>query len=51
MMTHLIRTPIQIEALLAEVQGTDRGGTCVFLGTVRTDDEVTAIEYSAYDEM
>lgn len=43
--------PISVDALLAEVQGPERGGTCVFVGTVRDDDDVTAIEYSAYDEM
>ncbi len=51
MMTHLTRSAISVESLLAEVQGAERGGTCVFLGTVRCDDDVTAIEYSAYDEM
>lgn len=51
MSTHLVRAPISVEALLAEVQSPERGGTCVFLGTVRSDDDVTAIEYSAYDEM
>lgn len=50
-MTHIIRSPISLELLLAEVQGPERGGTCSFLGTVRSDDEVTGIEYSAYDEM
>jgi molybdopterin synthase catalytic subunit len=50
-MNHLTRGPIVVEALLAAVQGTARGGTCVFLGTVRDDDGVTAIDYSAYDEM
>jgi molybdopterin synthase catalytic subunit len=51
MMTYLTRNPLAVEALLAEVQGPERGGTCVFLGTVRRDDDVTGIEYSAYDEM
>ena len=50
-MTHLSPSPISLEALLAEVQSAERGGTCVFLGTVRTDDDVTAIEYSAYEAM
>lgn len=50
-MTHLIRSPISVESLLADVQSPDRGGTCVFLGTVRSDGDVTGIEYSAYDEM
>src|SRR2546430_12849667 len=52
--TYLTRTPISIDALLAEVAGPDRGGTCLFLGSVRNGPEeqgVTAIEYSAYEEM
>lgn len=51
MTTHLTRAPISLESLLAEVQSPERGGTCVFLGTVRTDDDVTGIDYSAYDDM
>ncbi len=51
MMTYLTVHPISVASLLAEVQGPERGGTCIFMGTVRTDDDVTAIEYSAYDEM
>lgn len=51
MKTHLTRSPLDVAALLAEVQGPERGGTCVFLGTVRRDDDVTTIEYSAYDDM
>lgn len=53
-MAHLTHETIVADALLAEVQGPERGGTCVFLGTVRngTDDGgVTAIEYTAYDAM
>ena len=50
-MTHVTRSPISIESLLATVQGPDRGGTCVFLGTVRGEDDVTGIEYSAYEDM
>jgi molybdopterin synthase catalytic subunit len=50
-MTHLTRAPLDVNDLLGQVQGPERGGTCVFLGTVRTDDDVTAIDYSAYDEM
>lgn len=50
-MNHLTREPIAVAALLAAVQSAERGGTCVFLGTVRSDDGVTAIDYSAYDEM
>jgi molybdopterin synthase catalytic subunit len=50
-MTQLTRAPISVESLLGEVQGPERGGTCVFLGTVRAEDDVTGIEYSAYDQM
>ena len=35
MMDYLTRNPIAIEPVLAEVQSPERGGTCVFLGTVR----------------
>ncbi|MGE5802161.1 MAG: molybdenum cofactor biosynthesis protein MoaE [Gemmatimonadota bacterium] len=48
---HLTRHPIAVNELLGQVQGPERGGTCVFLGTVRNDDGVTAIEYSAYEQM
>lgn len=50
-MMHLTRHPLDVKNLLAEVQSPERGGTCVFLGTVRTDDGVTAIDYSAYEAM
>ncbi|HYT81906.1 MAG TPA: molybdenum cofactor biosynthesis protein MoaE [Gemmatimonadales bacterium] len=53
-MTFLTREPISLDALLAEVSSPACGGTCVFLGTVRDGPEehgVTAIEYSAYEEM
>ena len=50
-MTHLTRQPLDVNDLLARVQSEERGGTCVFLGTVRSDDGVTAIDYSAYDTM
>jgi molybdopterin synthase catalytic subunit len=53
-MTPLTRGRISIDALLREVAGPERGGTCVFLGTVRDapgDGAVTGIEYSAYDGM
>ena len=50
-MDYLIRSPISIDALLAQVQSPERGGTCVFLGTVRRDEDVTGIDYSAYDDM
>jgi molybdopterin synthase catalytic subunit len=51
MMMHLTRHPIDVTELLAAVQSPERGGTCVFLGTVRNDGDVTAIDYSAYEEM
>jgi molybdopterin synthase catalytic subunit len=50
-MTYLVREPIRIEQLLAQVQSPERGGTCTFFGTVRSEEDVTGIEYSAYDEM
>jgi molybdopterin synthase catalytic subunit len=53
-MAYLTRSPISLDALLGEVSAPDRGGTCVFLGTVRNgpkEQGVTAIEYSAYEEM
>lgn len=50
-MVRLTRHPIEVEDLLAEVRGPERGGTCVFVGTVRTDGDVTGIDYSAYEEM
>ncbi len=48
---HLTRDPLDVTDLLAQVQGAERGGTCVFLGTVRNDGDVTAIDYSAYEAM
>ena len=53
-MNHLTPKPIALDDLLAEVQGPERGGTCVFMGTVRNGPEesgVTEIEYTAYDAM
>ena len=51
MMDYLTRNPISVESLLREVQSPERGGTCIFLGTVRGNDDVTGIDYSAYDAM
>jgi molybdopterin synthase catalytic subunit len=51
MMMHLTRHPLDVADLLAEVQSPERGGTCVFLGTVRNDSDVTGIDYSAYEAM
>ena len=48
---HLTRHRLSIADLLAEVQSPERGGTCVFLGTVRNDADVSAIDYSAYESM
>ncbi len=53
-MTYLTRTPLSIDQLVADVSSPARGGTCVFLGTVRNGPEETGvkgIEYSAYEEM
>ena len=53
-MTYLTRIPISLDALVADVASPACGGTCVFLGTVRNGPDehgVTAIEYSAYEEM
>ena len=54
MAPRLTRSAIALDPLLAEVTGDERGGTCVFLGSVRNgpgEDGVVAIEYSAYPEM
>jgi molybdopterin synthase catalytic subunit len=48
------RQPIRLEALLADVAGPGRGGTAVFLGSVRRgpeDGAVARIEYSAHEAM
>jgi len=53
-MRYLTRSPISVDVLLAEVSSSACGGTCLFLGTVRNGPDeqgVTAIEYSAYEEM
>ena len=53
-MSYLTRDALSLDSLLAEVSSPERGGSCAFLGTVRNGPEehgVTAIEYSAYDEM
>jgi molybdopterin synthase catalytic subunit len=52
--TAIVRRPIDVAALLAEVQDTSNGATLVFLGHVREVNDgraVTGIEYSAYGEM
>ena len=46
--------PIDVGRLLAEVASAGRGGTVLFLGTVRRSDEdgdIAALEYSAYEAM
>jgi molybdopterin synthase catalytic subunit len=48
---HLTRHRLEVADLLAEVQSPERGGTCVFLGTVRDDAGVTGLDYSAYESM
>jgi molybdopterin synthase catalytic subunit len=50
-MMQITRHRLDIADLLAEVQSPERGGTCVFLGTVRNDAGVTSIDYSAYEPM
>jgi len=47
----LVTQRLTVDALLAEVEGPERGGTSVSLGTVRREDAVTGIAYSAYDQM
>ena len=54
MATYVTRETLSVDALLAQVTSPACGGTCVFLGTVRDGPDehgVTAIEYSAYEEM
>ena len=51
---YLTRDPIDVGNLLAQVGGPGRGGTVLFLGSVRRSKEdgpVASIEYSAYEEM
>ena len=50
-MMQITRHRLEVAYLLAEVQSPERGGTCVFLGTVRNDAGVTSIDYSAYESM
>jgi molybdopterin synthase catalytic subunit len=53
-MSVLTRDPVSLEHLLADVASPAYGGTCVFLGTVRSgpgEPGVTAIEYSGYEQM
>ena len=53
-MTYLTREALSVDRLVAEVATPTCGGTCLFVGTVRNGPDeqgVTAIEYSAYEEM
>src|SRR5687768_5724693 len=53
-MSFLTRSPIQLEGLIAEVSGPDRGGVASFLGTVRDHHQgraVRGLEYTAYEPM
>src|SRR5881398_3174509 len=53
-MSYVTRSPISLDLLVAEVASPACGGACLFLGTVRNGPDeqgVTAIEYSAYEEM
>ncbi|HPF38843.1 MAG TPA: molybdenum cofactor biosynthesis protein MoaE [Phycisphaerae bacterium] len=51
----LTKDPIDLEALSAEMGSFDAGATVTFVGSVRTemngDAELTALDYSAYEEM
>lgn len=53
-MSFVTRTPIALDALIAEVAAAERGAITSFLGTVRAgpeDGPVVHIEYSAYEAM
>jgi molybdopterin synthase catalytic subunit len=54
MATHLTRSAISQDALVAQVSGPDRGGVVTFLGLVRNHQDgkgVLRLEYSAYEPM
>jgi len=51
MSPRLRREPLNVTALLAGVQSPERGGACVFVGTVRPDHGTVAIDYSAHEAM
>ncbi len=54
MRTALVRKPIDLTALLAEVSDASNGATSIFIGTVRCLNDgkkVLGIEYSAYEPM
>ncbi len=51
---YLTRAPLDLAALMARVQAPERGGTALFLGTVRDHHagrQVVGLEYSSYEEM
>ena len=53
-MEHITRAPIDLTRLLTAVAGPGRGGTALFVGSVRRGDEdgpVARIDYHAYDDM
>ena len=53
-MEYLVRSPIDLAALLSRVAAPGLGGTVLFTGSVRhsaEDGPVVSIEYSAYEEM
>lgn len=45
------RTPIDVEKAIASVRRDDAGAVVVFLGTVRADPSVTALDYEVYRAM
>jgi len=54
MSRYLTHDPIDVGNLVAQVSDPGRGGTVLFLGSVRRSEEdgaVASIEYSAYEEM
>ncbi|HET7789421.1 MAG TPA: molybdenum cofactor biosynthesis protein MoaE [Gemmatimonadales bacterium] len=52
-MSYLTKDPILVGPLLAAVSAPERGGTALFLGSVRSGagEDVTGIEYSGYEDM
>jgi len=50
-MIRLRREPLDVAGLLTGVQAPERGGACVFVGTVRPDHGTVAIDYSAHEAM
>lgn len=53
-MTYLVRRPIDIAELIAEIRRDGDGGIALFLGAVRNEnrgESVSRIEYTAYETM